>query len=146
MPCFNNSHKGGVRKSHTKLSLSMCIQCEFQISTKRCEQCEDDFCDSCCKHSHRAGRLRIHTFKWLVVKCENCQELRAKWDFCNPDENYRPVPLCNACLEIRISRISYNCSEFITLRKHSGAIVDEYRSEKTKQADLLISFQKVSQT
>lgn len=101
-PCFAMGHRGGNRKGHTKISLAMCVQCDFQICTKTCEQCLDSFCDSCCKYAHRKGRLRIHTFKWLVTKCEMCHDLRGKWRLAVPEERYRPASLCTACLQTRL--------------------------------------------
>lgn len=77
--CFEISHRGGQRKSHLRIDMSMCVQCGFQASTKACDQCQDHFCDSCYDHLHRKGRLAIHTFKWLVDSCESCLRLRARW-------------------------------------------------------------------
>lgn len=78
----------------------MCIDCESNTATRRCEQCEDIFCDACFDKAHATGRKAKHA--WTDVKdavggldvpfCIECeaQPSTKKCDQCGD-------PYCDAC-------------------------------------------------
>lgn len=70
--CFEKKEDSGEMKGMERARLDMCIECGYQIATRRCEQCNDDYCDSCFASKHRRGRLMHHSWKGHVKMCEYC--------------------------------------------------------------------------
>ena len=138
--CFTTTHKGGSRKDHVSVQLSMCIECDFQVATKMCEQCKDPFCDSCYKHIHRKGRLMIHTYNWICASCEVCHKFRARKTLTLPEDDGYSTSYCGGCFRKRCEEmnnqygydgIEYDyCAQFTTNVKYTGTHVDKYKEEK----------------
>lgn len=55
-----------------KAKIQLCVECGYQIASRRCEQCSDDYCDSCFASKHRRGRLMHHSWLPHVQMCEYC--------------------------------------------------------------------------
>lgn len=80
----------------------ICIDCEYNYATRRCDQCEDVFCDACYDAAHATGRKQKHTFTGITQKiagveipyCIECEAVHAtkKCDQCGD-------PYCDACFE-----------------------------------------------
>ena len=54
--------------------MNICIECKYQIASRICNQCGDDFCDSCYYSRHKLGRMRQHTFTKLIPFCQWCDK------------------------------------------------------------------------
>lgn len=48
--CFVDYHKAGQRNLHTRIDLTTCVQCEYQIGSHYCCLCDDSYCDTCFKY------------------------------------------------------------------------------------------------
>ena len=150
--CFAASHKGGSRKEHTSVPLSMCIECDFQVATKMCEQCRDPFCDSCFKHLHRKGRLAIHTFNWICADCEVCHIFRARKSLCLPEDSGHSTSYCGGCYRQRCNAVNYQygydgieydyCAEYTSDIKYTGTHVDKYIQDKQRDELVVIQTKK----
>lgn len=101
-PCYDEVHRG-AKKCHIHVEYSRCVQCDFQMSTRLCDQCEDLFCDTCYGHMHRKGRYRIHTFTWMVPKCQTCGKRAAQWRRVVEATDFVPEDLCVPCIRAQYS-------------------------------------------
>ena len=48
---------------------SFCVECEDNVATKKCRQCEDRYCDTCFINIHRKGRRKKHN--WVPISSES---------------------------------------------------------------------------
>lgn len=44
---------------------SFCVECEDNVATKKCRQCEDRYCDACFINIHKKGRRKKHNWEPL---------------------------------------------------------------------------------
>ena len=56
------------------IQTEVCAQCGFQIGSKWCTLCKDNYCDTCFDDQHLKGNLQTHQdhFEWTVDACEDC--------------------------------------------------------------------------
>ena len=66
------------RQNHDIVATEVCVQCEFQVGTRHCFTCRDDYCDSCFEDQHAKGMLQRHDFKRLVQFCTKCDKRAAR--------------------------------------------------------------------
>ena len=45
--------------------MEKCVECEENVATRFCKECEDPFCDACYDEIHSKGRLATHTWDWV---------------------------------------------------------------------------------
>ncbi len=95
--CYNKNHFQADTKNHqwdpvnyaatedpaaaTTYEAQYCIDCNVNTATKKCEQCEDPFCDSCYDIAHKKGKKAQH--KWTPLGqtgpiCIECEEQSAE--------------------------------------------------------------------
>ena len=129
--CFTKVHRRGVRAKHTKLDLTLCIQCDFQAGTKGCIQCKDSYCDNCFKIMHKKGRLRLHIFHWQVDACMSCQDRAAKWSLYDSYTGHYNL-ICGVCYLESSGGVPPRPSKECKRVKFQGKQVMEYRAEKEK--------------
>ena len=143
--CFKMAHKNANKKNHTYIDLSLCVQCDYQVSSRRCDQCEDLYCDSCFNYVHRKGRLRLHTCVWVTDRCFVCENSAAKWVRAPPDENFKPTNFCTPCIRETygepimyekqgMNRVVIAQLPYVTKYKYTGCSVDEFRENKRRVA------------
>jgi hypothetical protein len=97
--CYNDTHASESRRVHCHLEYSRCVQCDFQMSSRLCDQCGDLYCDTCYNYMHRKGRYRIHTFTWTTPMCTICEQRAAQWERRTEDTDFVPVHACVPCLK-----------------------------------------------
>ena len=71
--CWNQASEANEVDQKPKAVLSLCIECGYQIGTRHCNECDDDYCDSCYASKHRRGRRMHHTWDALVEMCPLCR-------------------------------------------------------------------------
>ena len=66
--------KARLRHQHHVIQTEVCAQCGFQIGSKWCTLCKDNYCDTCFDDQHLKGNLQTHQdhFEWTVDACEDC--------------------------------------------------------------------------
>ena len=137
--CFNRFHSSGVRATHVKIDLFMCVQCDFQVATKLCTSCEDYYCDTCYGYMHRRGRARLHTYKQCCQWCDNCSSNSAHW-FRVDGYDYSEMALCTVCYKYLHGDPHsdiVNYPDYVRRVPYVGPSVEKYRREKY-QKDLEI--------
>ena len=127
--CFAKVHRRGVRAKHTRLDLTLCIQCDFQAGTKLCVQCKDSYCDNCFKIMHKKGRLRLHIYHWQVDACMSCQDRAAKWSLYDAYTGHYNL-ICGYCYLESSGGVPPRPSKECKRVKFQGKQVMEYRAEK----------------
>ena len=71
--CWKTAAEAGRVQEDSKSVLGLCIECGYQIGTRHCNDCDDDYCDSCYASKHRRGRRMHHTWEPLVEMCTLCR-------------------------------------------------------------------------
>ena len=73
--------KARARHKHHVIQTEVCVQCGFQIGSKWCTLCRDNYCDTCFDDQHLKGNLQTHQdhFEWTVDPCEDCGERAARY-------------------------------------------------------------------
>ena len=79
--CWNKAHAHGQKYMHRGVEISLCSDCGYQVVTRSCRQCGDEFCDNCFLYAHRRGRRMDHTSKQRegMLLCEYCREYTARY-------------------------------------------------------------------
>ena len=75
--CNEEVHSKGRLKGNKCVEILNCVQCEFQQGTKRCDQCDDVYCDTCYYDQHKRGQLLKHTFTPIADHCQICDKFVA---------------------------------------------------------------------
>jgi hypothetical protein len=136
--CFTSFHKSGVRKTHTKLVLEMCIECAYQVPTKQCLPCDEIYCDTCFHYAHRRGRSRLHTYRWVAEVCDTCGIRAAHWRHVDSWASYKEELLCTICYKATWGEPSDidNTGQFGTYPvAYFGPTVLRYRKQKEEEEE-----------
>ncbi len=71
--CNEIVHSKGRRMNNHCVEVNNCVQCEFQVGTKKCVQCTDLYCDTCYFDQHKKGMLQKHFFDEVQTHCNVCK-------------------------------------------------------------------------
>ncbi|GMH77772.1 hypothetical protein TrST_g13860 [Triparma strigata] len=72
--CHEQVHSKGRRVTNVCVKIDNCIQCEFQVASKKCVQCRDLYCDTCYFDQHKKGMLQKHYFDEVQSHCVVCRQ------------------------------------------------------------------------
>lgn len=78
-PSAEGSSRGGGRNAERLevvgrgrwCKVTLCVDCEWQLASRRCTECQDAFCDTCFAAAHRSTS-RSHAWTPLVAPCADC--------------------------------------------------------------------------
>ena len=74
---FYFNSKTGLQRRDKPTGFRMCVQCEVDFATRRCETCLDAYCLDCFLKAHAKGQRRYHKHEELPVahvECDWCPE------------------------------------------------------------------------
>lgn len=77
--CDAQFYSKGKKANAERVDIDVCIECAFQIASKRCDLTEDAYCDTCYSCTHQKGVYRKATWTPLVDMCENDCKRAAQW-------------------------------------------------------------------
>lgn len=129
--CVKLLHRTVAKQNHTQIPLQMCVECEFQVPTRLCVSCGDTYCDTCYHHVHRRGRLKLHTYHWLIKPCDFCGLKAGPWCMTNPELAFHIVSMCTACyMDLNGGDKPQNRVNGVFLAHYSGPAIDLYRKRR----------------
>jgi hypothetical protein len=89
----------------------LCIECEEEDARRKCNQCEDYFCDACFEKLHQSAKRRQHT--WHAVgstRCIECEKMKAtRW--CEECQD----PYCLGCFTIIHSKGNKSAHKWVDM-------------------------------
>lgn len=94
----------------------LCVECEEEDARRRCEQCEDVFCDACFEKLHRSSKREKHTWKAMgSLRCIECEKMKAtRWCYVCQD------PYCLGCFTIihsKGNKVNHEWTDMSSFRK-----------------------------
>lgn len=94
----------------------LCVECEEEDARRRCDQCEDVFCDGCYEKLHRSSKREKHTWKAMgSLRCIECEKMKAtRWCYVCQD------PYCLGCFTIihsKGNKVSHEWTDMSTFKK-----------------------------
>ncbi|KAJ0409057.1 hypothetical protein P43SY_002191 [Pythium insidiosum] len=114
----------------------LCVECEEADALRRCDQCQDVYCDECFEKLHRASAKREkHTWKAMgSMRCIECEKMKAtRWCFVCED------PYCLGCFNIihsKGNKAQHEWTDMATFRKQQKMKQRNARSEDYSHAAL----------
>lgn len=136
--CVKLLHRTAAKQGHTQVPLQMCVECEFQVPTRSCISCGDSYCDTCFLHVHRRGRLKLHTYQWLMKPCDICSNKAGQWCKVNPDNAFHVVCMCTSCfIDLNGGERPKNRMNGVFLANYCGPAIEHYRKRKSDEVHRL---------
>uniref|UniRef100_K3WMU7 WW domain-containing protein n=1 Tax=Globisporangium ultimum (strain ATCC 200006 / CBS 805.95 / DAOM BR144) TaxID=431595 RepID=K3WMU7_GLOUD len=94
----------------------LCVECEDEDARRRCDQCEDVFCDACYDKLHRSSKREKHTWKAMgSLRCIECEKMKAtRWCYVCQD------PYCLGCFTIihsKGNKVNHDWTDMSTFKK-----------------------------
>lgn len=71
----NAVRAGAIQRFH----LHICADCDYQVATRHCTDCNEHYCDVCFRDVHSAGFSASHAYTWIVEACEACETYAARY-------------------------------------------------------------------
>ncbi|GLE00341.1 hypothetical protein PINS_up009098 [Pythium insidiosum] len=111
----------------------LCVECEEADALRRCDQCQDVFCDECFEKLHRASAKREkHTWKPMgAMRCIECEKMKAtRWCFVCED------PYCLGCFTIihaKGNKAQHDWTDMATFRKQQKLKEKQQQQQQQQQ-------------
>ena len=86
-----------------------CVECEKVEATRKCVDCDDQYCESCYAHTHATGSRVNHTWEPMgTLKCMECEEEAAtRWCIECDD------PYCDDCFAYDKDYIIFSVAKYL---------------------------------
>ncbi|TYZ65786.1 hypothetical protein PybrP1_010229, partial [[Pythium] brassicae (nom. inval.)] len=94
----------------------VCVECEEEDARRRCQHCEDVFCDACFEKLHRSSKRETHVWKPMgALRCIECDKMKAtRWCYVCQD------PYCLGCFTIihaKGNKVNHAWTDMASFRK-----------------------------
>lgn len=110
----------------------LCVECEEEDARRRCEQCEDVFCDACFEKLHRSSKREKHTWKAMgSLRCIECEKMKAtRWCYVCQD------PYCLGCFTIIHSKGNKVTHEWTDMAAFKRAAKQQQQQQQQRSTAL----------
>ena len=122
--CFEDFHKKGSRATHSSITVEQCVNCLFQVASRRCKGCKNDcYCDICWENLHKKVNVKDHAFDLLLELCQVCTSRAARYS----EGGYQ---CCSYCLE---NSFGVSTEERVPMALHTLAMERERTAREVQQ-------------
>ncbi|DAZ96835.1 TPA: hypothetical protein N0F65_008266 [Lagenidium giganteum] len=123
----------------------LCIECEEEEARRKCDQCEDWFCDACFEKLHRSAKREKHTWKVIgSVRCIECEKMKAT-RLCYVCHD----PYCLGCFTIihsKGNKSTHDWTDMATFKKRSKQAAAAASNAATAGGQRVVREEESSQT
>lgn len=106
-----------------------CVECNDEMATRRCDQCDDPYCVDCYEKTHKAGKRALHTWRTVgSTKCMECEEEKAtRWcEMCDD-------PYCDDCFAMIHKKGKKSAHEWHPMIEHAAYEKDQQLTMREMQ-------------
>jgi hypothetical protein len=94
----------------------LCVECEEEDALRKCDQCEDVYCDACYQKLHSSEKRAKHTWQAIgTMRCIECEKMKAtRW--CRECQD----PYCLGCFTIihaKGNKVNHEWTDMAVFRK-----------------------------